>query len=237
MKAPRKEHYAILLFTIVIFQFISVQRVLNSTAESTSELVFLRPQHVDIDLDIKNEVWDPPTKIVVWGEHASGAAYAAKVLGEAFGSSQTTLHEHLFRHDLFHQDELNDIANKTDILWIMAVRSPCDWADALIRLQSSELSGTNGGRVLSAEEYYRMPWADWGGTDVSDPDGPDQSSKYHEDIFKLRMHKLTMMTQIMTLVPRHVKILRLNEFERNPHVLVEVRIMTSLHYQNYHSPF
>ena len=48
---------------------------------------------------------------------------------------------------------------------------------------------------------------------------PQQNSKY-DDIFDMRRQKLLLMKQVIDTVPRHVKILRLSEFELNPDVFV-----------------
>ena len=37
------------------------------------------------------------------------------------------LHKHMFRHDLLNETELAEIKARTDILWVLVVRSPCDW--------------------------------------------------------------------------------------------------------------
>ena len=39
----------------------------------------------------------------------------------------------MFRHDLLNKSELAEIKSRDDILWIMVVRSPCDWAEGMFR--------------------------------------------------------------------------------------------------------
>ena len=47
---------------------------------------------------------------------------------ERFASGIPVLmHKHMFRHDLLNETELAEIEARTDILWILVVRSPCDW--------------------------------------------------------------------------------------------------------------
>lgn len=36
------------------------------------------------------------------------------------------LHKHMFRHHLLNRTELAEISRRTDILWLFAVRSPCE---------------------------------------------------------------------------------------------------------------
>jgi hypothetical protein len=43
------------------------------------------------------------------------------------------LHKHMFRHDLLNETELAEIKARTDILWVLVVRSPCDWYVVLLR--------------------------------------------------------------------------------------------------------
>ena len=241
MKVARKSHCAFILFAIGTLHLLILHRWSKTTFQ----------HHVSFG---ENElVGKPPTNIVVLGERTSGVNYAAEILGNACSHSSlnstisTILHKHIFRHDLLDHTELNDIAGRPDILWIMVVRSPCDWADALIRLQKriclkqdlpvkqknlcNGLNDNDDGSIASEEEYYRMPWSDWEDPNVSYPDDviiaskPDQNSKYN-DIFHMRKQKLMIMKQIMELVPRHVKILRLSEFELNPHIFVKVCIIT-----------
>ena len=41
--------------------------------------------------------------------------------------------KHMFRHSLLSETEIDELKLHTDSLWILAVRSPCDWADAMFR--------------------------------------------------------------------------------------------------------
>ncbi|KAL7539719.1 hypothetical protein ACHAXR_010507, partial [Thalassiosira sp. AJA248-18] len=184
---------------------------------------------------VRNEFLDkPPTKIVVLGELYSGDEYAWGVMRDAFGSDMTILHDHVYRHGILDQSEVNAIAERTDILWVMAVRSPCDWADAVIRFQKEscekhELPSEQCTihQFATETDYYRIPWYDVhnGNGDQTDSGNiieshPDQKSQY-DDIFDLRQQKLMIMKQVMDALPRHVKTLRLREFELNPDVFVK----------------
>ena len=137
---------------------------------------------------------DAPTNIYVLGERNSGTNYASATLRKAFippnkvSSSQTheyfsadipvLRHKHMFRHTLLNETELTEIANRTDILWIFAVRSPCEWAEAMKRLPwhvckpgniSSECPGAKfigfehqiDMRKYTLAEFFRLEWGDW----------------------------------------------------------------------------
>lgn len=220
MEVPKKKYlYSALVLVASLVQFISERRVIKGSGRAAKrQLVVVAPLSLHGDFEIKNELYAPPTKIVIWGERASGASYVATVLERAFGSPKVYRHEHLLRDEVFDEDDLDALSqDRTDVLWVMVVRSPCGWADAMIRLQGSQMSV---GKDLTSEEYYRLPWADL----ALNSDSPDNKTTYFGDIFQLRKSKLILMSQVMKKYPRNIKIVRLNEFERNPHVLVEVRI-------------
>mmetsp|Transcript_581 Transcript_581/g.1189 ORF Transcript_581/g.1189 Transcript_581/m.1189 type:complete len:540 (-) Transcript_581:483-2102(-) len=217
MEVPKKKYlYSALVLVVSLVQFISERRVIKGSGRAAKrQLVVVAPLLLDDDFETKNELYAPPTRIVVWGERASGASYAATVLERAFGSPKVYRYEHLLLNEVFDEDKLDALSqDQTDVLWVMVVRSPCGWADAMIRLQGSQMSG---GKDLTYEEYYRLPWADL----ALDSDSPENNATYFADIFQLRKSKLILMSQVMKKFPRHIKIVRLNEFERNPHVLVE----------------
>mmetsp|Transcript_47602 Transcript_47602/g.101156 ORF Transcript_47602/g.101156 Transcript_47602/m.101156 type:complete len:666 (-) Transcript_47602:73-2070(-) len=213
----KKTYFALSIFVIGALQLLTARRI----AKSSLELALVRNEFLD----------KPPTSIVVVGEINSWHKYASNVLRNAFGD-MTRLHDQIFRHDMLNHTELNDISMRTDILWVMVVRSPCDAADEVIRFQkeacqNNELpSGQCKPHEFASEsDYYRMPWYDLlgDGFDASDENiiesKPRQNYKY-DDIFDMRRQKLLLMKQIMDAVPRHAKILRLGEFELNPDVFV-----------------
>lgn len=187
---------------------------------------------------VKNEFLDkPPTKIVVVGDHNSGQDFAYEILSKAFGKKTVVLHENIYRHDLLDAEELNEVASRTDILWVVAVRSACDFADRTIEQQkvlcnakTLPLSHCGVHEFASDAYHYRRPWHDWQNnnrTILSGEDDsviiesiPEQSSEF-DDIFDMRQTKLMLMKQVMDSVARHVKILRPREFELNPDVFVK----------------
>jgi hypothetical protein len=219
----KKQGLAGLLFIIGALHLLIVQRSTKPNLQSQIALV-------------QNEFLDKaPTKIVILGERTSGVSYATQVLQNAFGKAASS-HRHIFRHELLDHSELNEISRRTDILWIMVVRSPCEWAEAIIHLQKERCIENNlllnkqlapsACDELSPEDYYSTSWNDWMETDDFSGDvivasKSNQPSKYR-DMFEMRQQKLALMKQIMQVIPRHVKILRLHEFERNPDVFVTV---------------
>jgi len=185
---------------------------------------------------VKNEFLDePPTKIVVVGDHNSGQDFAYEILSKAFGKKMVVLHENIYRHELLDPEELNEVASRTDILWVVVVRSACDFADRTIDQQKVlcnakklPLSQCSVHEFASDADYYRIPWHDWQNNRTISEDGddsviiesiPEQGSEF-DDIFDMRQTKLMLMKQVMDSVARHVKILRPREFELNPNVFV-----------------
>lgn len=97
----------------------------------------------------------PVSKIYLLGERNSGTKYISSLLYEAFhpfydlGDDDKTKresrfirgipvldHKHMFRHDPLSQQELQalkDAIQDQGILFVLAVRSPCEWADAMYR--------------------------------------------------------------------------------------------------------
>jgi len=256
----KKAYYALSIFVIGAVHLIIARQVI------------IKPTSYELKLSlVRNEFLDkPPKKIVVVGTSGGGggeiyssgddAHYAASVLRHAFGDDMTMSHDHIYRQDLLDRNEVMDVASRTDVLWIMVVRSPCAWADSLIRSrkESCQEEG-NGGlpreqctayEFASETDYYRIPWYDHlrgdGGSSGAIATGrdnnitiiqskPGQSSSY-DDIFEMRLQKLLVMKQIMDAVPRHVKILRPGEFELNPDVFVrdlvkEYKFMTAKRYK------
>ena len=81
------------------------------------------------------------------GERNSGTTFVSNTLAEAFdhpnkiGSAHekfssdipVLLHKHMFRHDLMNEAELAEIKERKDIVWILVVRTPCDWAEGMYR--------------------------------------------------------------------------------------------------------
>ena len=235
----KKTYIGLSLFVIGLLHLFIVRQVTRPTIELKLALV-------------RNEFLDkPPTKIVVFGEFYSGHEYAAQVLRNAFGNDMTILHDHVYRHrhDLLDATEVADIAERTDVLWVMAVRSPCEWADSIIDYQKELCNNNkhhNGELVIPSDQcavhqfasptdYYRIPWYDMRGNinhtstdnehiiEISSTTNSDNEKDMlqYDDIFDMRQSKLLLMKQIMDAVPRHVKILRPAEFELNPDVFVK----------------
>ena len=204
----------------------------------------------------------PPTNIYILGERNSGTNYAASILKkafvppndndirsdpsrahEAFSSDIPILrHKHMFRHSLLNETEIQEIAHRTDILWLLVVRRPCDWAEAMKRLPwhmcnpiniASDCPGTKFVGFQHAKtlqrytlaEFMQLEWGDWPESSnfrnlslVSSKGGDFM----YRNVFELRRHKLQLMKQILDMVPRNVKIVRLHELELSPESMIQV---------------
>eukprot|EP00804_Cyclotella_cryptica_P027287 CCRYP_014393-RA/>CCRYP_014393-RA protein AED:0.01 eAED:0.01 QI:386/1/1/1/0/0/3/6134/161 len=84
------------------------------------------------------------------------------------------LHKHMFRHFLLNETELDVISARTDILWLFAVRSPCEWAEAMKRIpwhmcHPDNIKGCPTIKFIgferkalmknyTLEEFFQMPW-------------------------------------------------------------------------------
>ncbi len=226
----KRTYYLLSIFIIGTLHFFIARQAIKPTKRRLN-LALVRNEYLD----------KPPSKIIVVGEAVNSiedGAYVLGVLRNAFGKGSTTLHPHIYRHDLLDADELRDIASRTDVLWVMAVSSPCSWADAAIAIQKKSCEEGDlpteqctVHEFAKVADYYRIPWYDESppdseGTDESQDDNKDtiiesipaQDEQYN-DIFDMRQQKLLLLKQIMDAVPRHVKILRLN-FELNPDVFI-----------------
>ncbi|KAL3808244.1 hypothetical protein ACHAXA_006520 [Cyclostephanos tholiformis] len=199
----------------------------------------------------------PPTL----SERNSGTNYAAGILSDAFDppnhvddehtheyfSSEIPVlrHKHMFRHSPLSKTELDEIRNRMDVLWVLAVRRPCDWAEAMKRLPyhmcmpndiGSECPGSEFVgfehqlelRNYTLAEFFNMKWGDW-----------PESSNFrnlsfvsreftYRNVFQLRRHKLGIMKQIMDAVPRNVKIVRLHELELSPEMFVKASALDTI---------
>ncbi|KAL7448887.1 hypothetical protein ACHAWC_001005, partial [Mediolabrus comicus] len=182
---------------------------------------------------VMNDVGAAPKKIVVLGDHSSGVGYISDILKKAFGKNISTIHEILHRHEILDQSELETIiTEKKDVLWVMAARSPCEWADTMVhtfkKMCTESQSFSKHCGVEPTTSYYSMPWIDWQepeNDEVTDHFIPnntiDQGGSEYTDIFSMRSTKLSTMKQIMEANPRHVKVIQFTEFERNPNALLK----------------
>eukprot|EP00986_Skeletonema_menzelii_P019901 scaffold29536_cov160-Skeletonema_menzelii.AAC.2 len=176
---------------------------------------------------IMNDVGEAPKKIVVLGEHSSGIGDITGVLKKAFGDDVAVMHEAPHRRGTLEQKEVDEIVARKDILWLMVSRSPCEWADEMInakRRKCAESQSTS--KLCSAEstkDYYSVEWRE---EPQDESNGRIIASTLgevieHPDIFSMRFARLLLMKQIMEAIPRHVKIVQFNEFERNPNALIK----------------
>ena len=206
----------------------------------------------------------PPKSIYVLGERNSGTNYVSGTLRSAFDppnavDTQKTheyfasdipilKHKHMLRHSLLTHHELQQIKQRTDIVWLLVVRRPCDWAEAMKRMPyhmcnptnisldcggpgNTELVGLDHKRLLRTNytlaQYFTLPFGDW--TESTNyrnlsiaPDDNIGTTKFtpYRNVFHLRKHKLEIMKQIIDTVPRNVKIVRLHELELSPEMFI-----------------
>jgi hypothetical protein len=176
------------------------------------------------------DAFDPPNHVDTTRTH------------EYFSSDIPVLrHKHMFRHSPLSRMEMDEIRRRTDVLWVLAVRRPCDWAEAMKRMPyhmcmpndiRSECPGPEFVgfehrlelRNYSLSEFFDLEWGDW-------PESTNYrnlsfvSDEYtYRNVFDLRRHKLGIMRQIMNAVPRNVKIARLHELELSPEIFVKASV-------------
>ena len=170
-------------------------------------------------------------QIVVLGDHESGADKVVNVLSDAF-EEKVVMHRHITRRSLLNAKELESIiSSQTDNLWLVVVRSPCEWADAMIErkrhvcqnnniLQNTQLQSCN-----EIDESYNSEWIDWQDTELQEEiiTSDTQNAITYQNMFEMRRLNLLITQQIIELVPQRVKIVRFGEFELNPNALVSVR--------------
>ena len=73
----------------------------------------------------------------------------------------------MFRHSLLNETELAMVAQRTDILWLLVVRSPCEWAEAMKRVPwhmchpKEKFIGFERKRIMkeyTLEEFFQLEW-------------------------------------------------------------------------------
>jgi len=203
---------------------------------------------------------NPPSEIYILGERNSGTSYAASILRNAFNPpaplDNTRQHEafsiempvlkfkHMFRHSLLDETELRELSSypNTNIVWILAVRSPCDWAEAMKRMPwhmcepnhidskcpGAGMIGKGHHEVLktySLADFFEMEWGDWPESSNFRNLSFVSEDFVYRNVFQLRRHKLLVMKQIIDAVPRNVKIVRLHELERSPETFIQNLIL------------
>ena len=171
---------------------------------------------------------NPPTKIVVLGERASGVDDIVSVLHNAF-DVDVKRHKHISRKSMLDETELKAISSRKDILWIVPLQSPCQWAESMLLLKRSvceknSILQNHGLQSCEGEDdSYRFKWEDWRdaqmGEEIIPPD--KEATIAYKNMFEMRRQNLLIAQQIMMLIPRHVKVVRLGEFELNPNALVK----------------
>ena len=212
------------------FLFVSLQSLAPLDVKVDHQSLVPTDDIIDDDVHamalIMKDVDVAPSKIVVLGDYSSGLTHINDVLKDAFGEKVVMMHGTPYRSGVLQQTELDRIQEKNDILWIMAVRSPCDWSNELINVQKSHCaeaeSTSKQCNVKSMKEYYSMEWLEEVQDDYDEwiiPSSNEDSITYTE-LFSMRFKKLSIMKQIMEANPRHAKIVQIDQFELDPTALV-----------------
>lgn len=188
------------------------------------------------------------------GERNSGTNYIGQVLSSAFHPKYNRetwdsncrfvcgipvfRFKHAFRHDLLSETEIETLQQQHhDVLWILAVRSPCDWADAMFRTpwhlctSISQCTNPNNHPLINiaklpagttrAKFWSTFPWLDYKEAVLGNYTTTKIDNFSYRNVFALRKHKLRLMQQLMEAVPHRVHIVHLKVVERAPEALVE----------------
>jgi hypothetical protein len=183
-------------------------------------------------------------RIYLLGERNSGTNYIERILLNAFPENRRPFvprdnkkfpfASHIpvfkFKHMmnrlyLLNATELEEIAQTVmNSLWLLIVRSPCDWVDAMYRTPwhlcppndplrcPGKYIGVNREAVenLTRAEFFRIRWQDY-----SDDFG-------FENIFALRTFKLKIYAQLMSVIPQdRIKVTKMNDVEVSPERFVK----------------
>lgn len=151
---------------------------------------------------------------------------------QAHSCSPVFQFKHMFRHTLLSDSELKLLRERDDILWVLAVRSPCDWADGMFRKPwhmcnpsdppaacARGYIGLNKQvlKALDRQSFFAdMPW--WENEEAK---FADEGGFVYPSVFHLRAHKLKLMLQLIQAVgPHRVKLAHLKYVELSPETFV-----------------
>eukprot|EP00545_Synedropsis_sp_CCMP1620_P013705 CAMPEP_0119004750 /NCGR_PEP_ID=MMETSP1176-20130426/1329_1 /TAXON_ID=265551 /ORGANISM="Synedropsis recta cf, Strain CCMP1620" /LENGTH=333 /DNA_ID=CAMNT_0006956495 /DNA_START=109 /DNA_END=1110 /DNA_ORIENTATION=- len=140
--------------------------------------------------------------------------------------------KHMFRHHPLNATDVAYLQDATDLLWVLVVRNPCDWADAMYRTpwhlcptkedDADRCPGPFLGLDRTAVhgksrlEFFRdMEWRDWHESTI------DPNDFTYDSVFDLRRHKLSLMKQLMTVSPHRFQVVHLDQVELQPELFVQ----------------
>jgi hypothetical protein len=229
-KLLRQRWIAVVLFLIGFLHLLIVHQTYQPNEYVNHETPFpFHASDADVDGLTMNPMLSPPTRVVVLGERESGVDHVVEVIDSAF-QLDVSKHPHITRQTQLTEAELKHISSQTDILWIIVVRTPCEWAESMLQLKRDVCEKNNvlqnkGLKSCNVDQdSYNFQWDDWldVGHDVEEiiPTEKGTTMK-HQHIFEMRRQNLLILQQFMELIPRHVKIVRYGEFELNPNALVK----------------
>lgn len=137
--------------------------------------------------------------------------------------------KHMFRQSVLTESEVQSIKADENSLWILAIRSPCEWADAMYRKpwHLCPMDSTLGCKEAyvgmgdignqSRVEFFQSPWNDHVEANLT----PDNDYTMHANVFDLRSFKLRLMAQVAGAVPRRVYVTHLNQVEKSPRAFID----------------
>lgn len=198
----------------------------------------------------------PIQKIHILGERNSGTKYVGKLLRVAFSSRYSTpgpkdelsqftteyernipvfKFKHMFRHDTLYSTELSQLKEMTNALWLLVVRNPCDWVDAMYRkpwhlcppnksiewcANQTNIDLMDQTLGMTRKQFLQQEWSDW--QEVRHQHKRDKMYYYlsYHNIFALRQHKLQFMLQLMELHPHNVQVVHLKDVSRRPDIFL-----------------
>jgi hypothetical protein len=179
-------------------------------------------------------------RIFLLGERNSGTNYIESTLWRAFptygreGAKAKNVwpfvwkipvlnFKHMWRHGPMTEAEKEELSSTTtDAVWLLAVRSPCSWADKMFRKPyhmcppnatdcgSSYIDIGDTSVFSSRLEFMRHSWSD----NIEARKHPEESYIYR-NIFDLRRHKLELMRTLAELFPHRTRVVNLHRFQLN----------------------
>lgn len=221
-----------------------------STGHSKVENAFPRIFTSSNNLIIENP--QPIDKVYLLGERNSGTKFIGKLLHKAFGdhyaagtgNKHVTGYEteipilnfkHIFRHSELNSTETKTLQHMNQSLWLLVVRNPCDWADAMYRvpwhlcppykslewcLNQPKLGLKKEQREgVTRAQFFQNRWNDWMELKLQ-RENHEMYNHSYPSVFALRNHKLRIMFQIMKMQPHNVKVIHLKEVSRSSNSLI-----------------
>jgi len=183
-------------------------------------------------------------RVVLLGERNSGTNFVESILKRSlhrryqngyagsypFASKIPVVSfKHMFRHDALSGAEIARIVAERNTLWILQIRDPCAWMDAMYRKPwhmcpaEGEVGcddvyiglNTKETSKMTRAQFMLTPWRD-------NAEARNKFTSFeYANPFALRRHKLKIMLQIKRALPHRTVFSRLHVTERNPLVFLK----------------